>query len=89
MRGRAACVYQNSFGGLALTLRPRFRLPARAPSPPCSEAKLRGVKVAKEDVDVLAAQYGLSKAVAERVLREAGGDVAAAMRALVFGAAKP
>ena len=40
-------------------------------------------QVAKEDVELLAAQFDLDKKGAERTLREAKGDVRAAMRALL------
>lgn len=51
--------------------------------PPRSEAKLKAVKVDKADVDMLAEQFDLTKPVAERQLRLAGGDVHAALRALI------
>jgi NACalpha-BTF3-like transcription factor len=54
------------------------------------ERALRAVKIAKEDVAVLEKEFELKTDVAERVLREAGGDVAAAiMRLIGVGAKKP
>lgn len=50
---------------------------------PCSAAKLKAVKVDKADVDALAHEFDLPKAVAERQLRLAGGDVHAAFRSLM------
>jgi hypothetical protein len=43
------------------------------------------VAVRKEDVAALAAEFDLPSAVAERQLRIHGGDLAAAMRALITG----
>lgn len=40
-------------------------------------------QVAKEDVELLAAQFDLDKKRAERCLREAKGDVRAALRTLL------
>ncbi|PRW60148.1 Purple acid phosphatase 15 [Chlorella sorokiniana] len=47
------------------------------------EKELAAVKVAKEDVDLIAQQFDLDKKKAERCLREAKGDVKAALRALL------
>lgn len=44
-----------------------------------SERELASVKVAKEDVDVLAEQVEVDAKAAERRLREHGGDLAAAL----------
>lgn len=47
------------------------------------EKELAAVKVAKEDVELLVAQFDLDKKRAERCLREAKGDVRAALRSLL------
>ncbi len=59
------------------------------PTPLRREAKLRVVKVAKEDVDLLVSSWNLKKEVADRLLRVHGGDVAAAMRFAALGDAAP
>ena len=64
----------------------RHRPPERAATlraRPCSAAKLKAVKADKADVDALAHEFDLPKAVAERQLRLAGGDVHAAFRSLM------
>jgi hypothetical protein len=63
-----------------------LRHPRPTPQPQtrsCSEAQLKAVKVDKADVDALAAEFDLPRPVAERQLRIAGGDLRAAMRALM------
>ena len=49
----------------------------------CSAAKLKAVKVDMAQVDALAHEFDLPKAVAERQLRLAGGDVHAAYQSLM------
>ncbi|PSC76342.1 huntingtin-interacting K [Micractinium conductrix] len=56
---------------------------ARAEAARQRERELAAVKVAKEDVDLLAGQFDLDRKRAERCLREAKGDAQAAMRALL------
>ncbi|KAI7840887.1 hypothetical protein COHA_005416 [Chlorella ohadii] len=47
------------------------------------EKELAAVKVAKEDIELIAQQFDLDKKKAERCLREAKGDVKAALRSLL------
>ena len=47
------------------------------------ERELAAVKVAQEDVDLIASEFELDKKKAERELRMAKGDVKAAMEALM------
>jgi NACalpha-BTF3-like transcription factor len=44
---------------------------------------LASVKVSAEDVELIVSEFEVSKAVADRVLRENGGDVVVALRAFV------
>ena len=63
--------------------------PHPSPSSPCptrSEARLNKVKLVKADVELLMSEFDLPKSVAERQLRESGGEVAAAVAALVGAA---
>ena len=46
------------------------------------ERALAAVKISASDVDVLAREFDLPKAAAERALREAGGDAKAALTKL-------
>ena len=69
-------------------MRGRRAAPARAtppPSPPPlrSDAKLNAVAVKLDDIALLMKQFDLSKAVAERVLREHDGDVQRTLHALM------
>lgn len=58
---------------------PRTTTPLNAP---CSEKELAAVKVAKEDIDVLAAECECKdRKAAERALRLAGGDLRRALQA--------
>lgn len=43
------------------------------------EKELAAVKISKEDVDVLAAEFEIDKKLAERKLREAGGSLKTAL----------
>ncbi|KAL4423200.1 hypothetical protein ABPG77_000333 [Micractinium sp. CCAP 211/92] len=56
---------------------------ARAEATRLREKELAAVKVAKDDVELLAQQFDLDKKRAERCLREAKGDVHAAMHELL------
>mmetsp|Transcript_9290 Transcript_9290/g.27814 ORF Transcript_9290/g.27814 Transcript_9290/m.27814 type:complete len:99 (-) Transcript_9290:566-862(-) len=47
------------------------------------EAALAAVKVSKEDVDLIVSELEVARDVADRELRVQGGDVVAALRALV------
>lgn len=49
----------------------------------CSLAELAAVKIDAADVALIQAELALDAKRAERVLREAGGDVVAAMRAVL------
>lgn len=46
---------------------------------------LASVKVAPEDVELIVTEMEVSKAVADRVIREHGGDVVEALRSMVRG----
>ena len=53
------------------------------PTPPhISERALAAIKVADADVAVVAAEFELPKAAADRALREAGGRLEECLRAL-------
>ncbi|KAL4458870.1 hypothetical protein ABPG75_013735 [Micractinium tetrahymenae] len=56
---------------------------ARAEAARLQEKELAAVKVAKEDVELIAQQFNLDRKRAERCLREAKGDVRAAMHELL------
>ncbi|KAK2080094.1 hypothetical protein QBZ16_002490 [Prototheca wickerhamii] len=50
------------------------------------ERELAAVKVESGDVELIAAEFEIEKKAAERHLREAGGDVKAALRSLAMQA---
>lgn len=56
---------------------------ARAEATRLREKELAAVKVAKDDIELLTQQFDLDKKKAERCLREAKGDVRAAMHELL------
>lgn len=62
-------------------------LQARFEAVATQEAALKAVKIEAADVATLVTEFELPKPLAERALRQAGGNVKAAAYALVFGAA--
>lgn len=48
------------------------------------EKELASVKVAQEDIDLLAKEFELEKKKAERALRESKGDVKVAIQSLLY-----
>jgi|LauGreSBDMM110SN_4_FD.fasta_scaffold716691_1 NACalpha-BTF3-like transcription factor len=47
------------------------------------EKDLAAVKISKEDIDVIAAEFEIDKKLAERKLREAGGNLQSALSSLL------
>ena len=80
---RAPAAARGAGGQRLIYATARPSAPATLRARPCSAAKLKAVKADKADVDALAHEFDLPKAVAERQLRLAGGDVHAAFRSLM------